>query len=80
VLVRTIDNYAPMPTYDVHCSVAGLPDGVHVLRIVVLGEGRPAAKGTLVSVESFGVTPEGTECIGHVSTERRGHPSVLPIT
>jgi hypothetical protein len=56
VLVRTIDNYAPMPTYDVHCSVAGLPDGVHVLRIVVLGEGRPAAKGTLVSVESFGVT------------------------
>ena len=42
MLVRTIDNYAPMPTYDVHCSVAGLPDGVHVLRIVVLGEGRPA--------------------------------------
>jgi hypothetical protein len=56
VLVRTIDNYAPMPTYGAHCSVAGLPDGVHVLRIVVLGEGRPAAKGTLVSVESFGVT------------------------
>jgi hypothetical protein len=30
-------------------------DGVHTLRIVVLGEGRPAARGTLVSVDGFAV-------------------------
>jgi hypothetical protein len=48
VLVRTVDNYAPNPTNDVQRSVAGLADGVHVVRIV-LAEGLPAAKGTLAS-------------------------------
>lgn len=44
VLVRTVDNYAPNPTYDVQRLLAGLADGRHALRIVVLGEGLPAAK------------------------------------
>jgi hypothetical protein len=50
-LVRTVDNFSPEPTFGVVRSVAGLVDGVHTLRIVVLGEGRPAASGTFVSVD-----------------------------
>jgi lysozyme len=52
-LVRTVDNYAPDPAYGVVRSVTGLADGVHTLRIVVLGEGRPKASGVLVSADRF---------------------------
>jgi len=55
-LVRTVDNYAAAPTSDVVRSVTGLADGVHTLRIVVLGKARPAATGALVSVDRFSVT------------------------
>jgi GH25 family lysozyme M1 (1,4-beta-N-acetylmuramidase) len=57
LLVRTVDNYAPGPTFDVVRSITGLADGVHTLRIVVLGQARPAATGTLVSVDRFAVVP-----------------------
>ena len=57
LLVRTVDNYAPAPTFDVVRSITGLADGVHTLRIVVLGQARPAATGTLVSVDRFAVVP-----------------------
>lgn len=50
-LVKTVDNYAPNPVSGVERSVSGLAEGIHVLRIVVLGEGRPAATGSLVSVD-----------------------------
>ena len=53
VRVRTVDNFAKDSMFGVERSVSGLPDGVHTLRIVVLGEGRPAAEGTLVSIDRF---------------------------
>jgi len=56
-LVRTVDNYASAPAFGVIRTVSGLPEGLHTLRIVVLGEGRPAADGTLVSADAFSVLP-----------------------
>ncbi len=53
VLVRTVDNYAANPMFGVTRAVGGLADGVHTLRIVVLGAGRPAADGTFVSIDRF---------------------------
>lgn len=52
-LVRTVDNYAAEPTFDVARRISGLADGLHELRILVLGEARPAARGTLVSIDRF---------------------------
>lgn len=54
-LVRTVDNFARDRTFGVVRSVTGLSDGVHTLRIVVLGEARAAATGTFVSVDGFSV-------------------------
>lgn len=51
--VRTVDNYATTPAFGVERSITGLVDGIHTLRIVVLGEARPAATGALVSVDRF---------------------------
>lgn len=56
VLVRTVDNYAATPTNSVVRSITGLVDGLRTVRIVVLGEARPTAKGTLISVDGFVVT------------------------
>ncbi len=53
VLVRTVDNYAANPAFGVTRPVGGLIDGVHTVRIVVVGAGRPAADGTFVSVDRF---------------------------
>jgi hypothetical protein len=53
VLVRRVDNYAANPAFGVTRAVGGLADGVHTLRIVVLGTGRPAADGTSVSIDRF---------------------------
>jgi hypothetical protein len=55
LLVRQVDNYAPQRMAGVERSVTGLADGVHTLRIVVLGEGRPAAQGTLISIDAFSI-------------------------
>jgi GH25 family lysozyme M1 (1,4-beta-N-acetylmuramidase) len=57
LFVRTVDNYAPTPAFDVERSVTGLAPGIHVLRIVVLGEARPAATGTLVSIDRVVALP-----------------------
>jgi GH25 family lysozyme M1 (1,4-beta-N-acetylmuramidase) len=57
LLVKTVDNYAEQPTFGVARSITGLASGVHTLRIVVLGEARPAATGTLISVDRFAVVP-----------------------
>lgn len=56
-LVRTVDNFARETTFGVARTVSGLPEGDHALRIVVLGEARPAAGDTLVSVDGFSVIP-----------------------
>ncbi len=53
LLVRTIDNYGPSRTFGVARAVSGLTDGVHTLRIVVLGESRPAATAALVTIDRF---------------------------
>jgi GH25 family lysozyme M1 (1,4-beta-N-acetylmuramidase) len=57
LLVRTVDNYAASPAFGVARSIAGLTDGVHTLRIVVLATTRPAATGALVSVDRFSIVP-----------------------
>ncbi len=57
LLVRTVDDYAAQPTFGVERSITGLASGVHTLRIVVLGQARPAATGALVSVDRFVVIP-----------------------
>ncbi len=55
-LLKTVDNYAkPRPTAD--RTITGLALGVHELRIVVLGEARPAARGTQSSIDAFTVIP-----------------------
>ena len=55
-LVQTVDNYAKHTTA-VARSISGLAGEVHVLRIVVLGQSRPAATATKVSIGGFTVTP-----------------------
>jgi hypothetical protein len=50
-LVKTVDNYERQPMAGVTRSVTGLTDGVHTLRIVVLGTARPVATGAFVSVD-----------------------------
>lgn len=56
-LVRTVDNYASERTVGVVRRISGLADGVHELRILVLGEARPKASGALVSVDGFSIPP-----------------------
>jgi len=56
VLRKTVDNYAPSPGVVVR-SITGLTLGMHELRIVVLGEARPAADGTQISIDTFTVIP-----------------------
>jgi GH25 family lysozyme M1 (1,4-beta-N-acetylmuramidase) len=55
-LLDTVDNYAAERTLGVAPPVTGLPNGIHTLRIVVLGRARPAATGALVAVDRFVVT------------------------
>ena len=57
VVVKTVDNYAAQRALGVTRSFGGLSEGVHTLRIVVLGDARPAASGELVSVDGFSVVP-----------------------
>lgn len=55
--VRTVDDFAAERTFGIARTVSGLADGVHTLRIVVLGESRPKATGALISVDRFTVMP-----------------------
>ena len=57
LLARTVDNYTASPAFGVARSFTGLADGVHTLRIVVLGDARPAADGALVSIDRFAIVP-----------------------
>jgi GH25 family lysozyme M1 (1,4-beta-N-acetylmuramidase) len=54
VLRKTVDNYAGSPGVVVR-SITGLTPGLHELRIVVVGEARPAADGTQISIDTFRV-------------------------
>lgn len=56
-LVRTVDGYAAEPAFGVARTIDGLAAGMHTLRIVVLGQARPRAEGTLVTVDRFIVLP-----------------------
>jgi GH25 family lysozyme M1 (1,4-beta-N-acetylmuramidase) len=55
-LLRTVDNFANAPATAVR-TIGGLALGEHQLRIVVLGEARPAARGTQTSIDAFTVIP-----------------------
>jgi GH25 family lysozyme M1 (1,4-beta-N-acetylmuramidase) len=55
-LVKTVDNYASAPATALR-TIAGSTLGSHELRIVVLGEARPAARGTQTSIDAFTVIP-----------------------
>jgi hypothetical protein len=55
-LLMTVDNYANAPAIAVR-SISGLALAEHELRIVVLGEARPAAQGTQISIDAFTVIP-----------------------
>jgi hypothetical protein len=55
-LLKTVDNYANAPATAVR-SISGLTQAEHELRIVVLGEARPAAQGTQISIDAFAVIP-----------------------
>jgi len=55
VLVREVDNFATAPLFGVARSVTGLVEGVHTLEIVVLGESRTRATGTLVTIDRLAV-------------------------
>jgi GH25 family lysozyme M1 (1,4-beta-N-acetylmuramidase) len=57
LLVRTVDNFAQAPTFDVARSITGLAEGVHRLRILVLATARAAATAELVSIDRFSVVP-----------------------
>jgi lysozyme len=51
LLVREVDNFATEPLFGLIRSVTGLLEGVHTLEIVVLGESRSRATGTLVTID-----------------------------
>ncbi len=55
-LLKTVDNYASAPAA-ADRTIDGLALGLHELRIVVLGEARPAARGTQTSIDAFTVIP-----------------------
>jgi hypothetical protein len=56
-LVRTVDLFSVARTFDVVVPLEGLPDGAHVLRIVVTGRARAGSAGSLVSVDRLDALP-----------------------
>jgi large repetitive protein len=55
VSVGTVDNYSSSFRYGVLRSYRGLSDGVHTIRIVVLGQRSSAATGSFVAADKFTV-------------------------
>ena len=55
-LLKTVDNFANAPVA-AERAIGGLVLGEHQLRIVVLGESRPDARGTQTSIDAFTVIP-----------------------
>jgi hypothetical protein len=53
-LLKTVDNFASAPA-TTDRTIGGLALGLHELRIVVLGQARPAALATQVSIDAFTV-------------------------
>jgi hypothetical protein len=53
--VRTVDTYARVRTVGIAPRVTGLERGIHTVRIVVLGESREEATGSVVAVDGFSV-------------------------
>ncbi len=49
--LKTIDNYARSVAYGVLRRIGNLADGVHTVRIVFLGQARPAASGRFIAVD-----------------------------
>ena len=54
-LVRTSDEYSPESIFGVRHGFGSLTDGVHTLRVVALGVGPRASRGTAVWVDAFRV-------------------------
>jgi hypothetical protein len=54
-LVKTVNGYATTPSSGVTRSFGDLADGLHTLRILVLGRSRPAASDALVTIDRFEV-------------------------
>jgi uncharacterized repeat protein (TIGR02543 family) len=52
-LVKTVNGYATTSSSAVTRSFGGLADGLHTLRILVLGRSRPAASDALVTIDRF---------------------------
>ena len=55
-LVKTVDGYGATTTIALR-SIMGLAVGLHKLRIVVLGEARPAASRANVAIDAFTILP-----------------------
>jgi len=53
VLKARVDNYGKKAVWNVRRTVSGLSNGVHTVKVVVLGAKRPAAKGTNVVVDRW---------------------------
>jgi lysozyme len=71
-LKTTVDNYAASTTYGVRIPVGGLTDGLHTIRILVLGSKQAASSGTRVSFDRFVVNlPAAT---GSASTRSSAGP------
>jgi hypothetical protein len=61
-------------------AIRGLADGVHQLRILALGEARPAATATKMSIDGFSVVPRGAAVttLGSAVSLRAGRNSPGP--
>ena len=55
-LVKTVDGYGAMTAVAMR-AIKGLALGLHKLRIVVLGEARPAASRANVAIDAFTILP-----------------------
>lgn len=53
--VRTVDTYARVRMAGIAPRVTGLERGIHTVRIVVLGESREEATGSVVAIDGFSV-------------------------
>lgn len=54
-LLRTVDLFAPVRTYDVALRIDGLADRTHRLRVVATGRARPRSSGSSIAIDRFDV-------------------------
>ncbi len=55
-LMKTVNEYSAQLAYGIRRHVGGLTDDVHTVRIVVLGQARRAATGTMVALDRWVVS------------------------